>query len=159
MIGVDMWQDGQIDSRFVKVRFVRTHPNAKLPTKGTEDAVGFDLYAVEQTTLEPGKFSLISTGWNVAIPKGYEGQVRSRSGLAAKFGVFVLNAPGTIDPDYRGSLGVILCNVGPNRVLIQPGERVAQLVVAPVMEAAMVEVEAFSDDTARGTGGFGSTGR
>ncbi len=141
------------------VRFVRTHENAKLPTKGTEDAVGFDLYAAEEVTLLPNRGTLVKTGWNVAFPKGYEGQVRSRSGLALKHGVFVLNSPGTIDPDYRGALGVILFNTTNHAVAIEVGDRVAQLVVAPVAQAAMVEVEAFSDDTARGSDGFGSTGR
>lgn len=152
---------GRLGTDPVPVQFVRTHPKAVLPTQGTQDAVGFDLYAAldEEVFLKPGTRALIPTGFNIAVPFGYEAQVRSRSGLALKNGVMVLNSPGTIDPDYRGSLGVILYNsdreVG---YIVKPGARIAQLVVAPVTPAAMIEVEAFEDDTARGTGGYGSTG-
>lgn len=144
------------------VRFVRTSPDAKLPTKGTDGAVGWDVYAAEEATLLPGVPTLISTGFNIAVSDGYEVQVRPRSGLALKSGVTVLNTPGTIDPDYRGPLGIILLKVSGDTVLqgykINKGDRVAQLVVAPVTNAAMLEVEAFNNDTARGTGGFGHTG-
>ncbi len=169
-----MWSDDKIEST-VRVRFVRTHANAKLPTKGTDGAVGWDLYACIDRPLElwPGKVLLVPTGWNIAVPDGYEAQVRSRSGLALKHCVFVLNSPGTIDPDYRGGLGVILYNSRltwhpsdnplkyvrePEVYVIEPGARIAQLVIAPVTPAAMVEVEEFGDSTARGTGGYGSTG-
>lgn len=141
------------------VRFVRTHPDAKLPTKGTAGAVGWDVYSVEHKRFYTGDRFLISTGWNIAVPDGYEVQVRPRSGLALKSGILVVNSPGTIDPDYRGPLGVILMYLGPTPFDINPGDRIAQLVVAPVPPAAMVEVESFDDDTARGTSGFGSTGR
>lgn len=144
------------------VRFVRTNPDAKLPTKGTEGAVGWDVYAAEDAVLLPGMPTLISTGWNIAVQDGYEVQVRPRSGLALKSGVTVLNTPGTVDPDYRGPLGVILLKASGETVLqgyrVNKGDRIAQLVVAPVTNAAMVEVKAFDDDTARGTGGFGHTG-
>lgn len=155
-----MWDDKTVEG--MKVRFVRTHPKAQLPTRGTDGAVGWDIYACvdSEMFINPGARALVPTGWNIAVPDGYEAQVRSRSGLALKNGVFVLNSPGTIDPDYRGGLGVILHNsdrdVG---YIVQPGARIAQLVIAPVTRAAMVEVEAFGDDTARGTGGYGSTGR
>lgn len=145
----------------VQVRFVRTHEKAQLPTRGTDGAVGWDLYAAvdKDVFIAAGTRMLVPTGWNIAVPDGYEAQVRSRSGLALKHGVFVLNSPGTIDPDYRGGLGVILYNsdrdVG---YWVQPGARIAQLVIAPVTPAAMVEVEAFNDETARGTRGYGSTG-
>ena len=142
------------------VRFVRTHPDAKLPTKGTEGAVGWDVYSVDEGWLFHGDVKLFSTGWNIAVPEGYEVQVRPRSGLALKEGITVLNTPGTVDPDYRGGLGVILTNCKTfGATYINKGDRIAQLVVAPVTSAAMVEVEAFDDETARGTGGYGSTGR
>lgn len=165
-----MWDDKKVEGvkgayvcppGVVPVRFVRTHEKAQLPTHGTNGAVGWDLYAALDSDefIEPGGRKLISTGWNIAVPYGYEVQVRSRSGLALNNGVFVLNSPGTIDPDYRGSLGVILCNsdhdVG---YVVKPGARIAQLVVAPVTRAAMIEVEAFNDETARGPRGYGSTG-
>lgn len=155
-----MWSDDKLEAS-VRVRFVRTHKAAILPTRGSDGAVGWDLYAAldDDEFIPPGGRKLISTGWNIAVPDGYEAQVRSRSGLALKNGVFVLNSPGTIDPDYRGPLGIILHNsdrdVG---YIVKPGARVAQLVVAPVTRAAMIEVEAFNDETARGTGGYGSTG-
>lgn len=145
----------------VLVRFVRTHPKAQLPTRGTEDAVGWDLYAAmdSDVRIPPGGRALISTGWNIAVPNGYEAQVRSRSGLALKNGVFVLNSPGTIDPDYRGSLGVILFNSDREEgYTVVPHARIAQLVIAPVTPAAMLEVEMFHDETTRGTRGYGSTG-
>lgn len=162
-----MWDDKTVEPHLIvpediytaKVRFVRTHEAAILPTQGTPDAVGFDLYAVEEHFIAPKCRALISTGWNIAVPFGYEAQVRSRSGLALKNGVFVLNSPGTVDPDYRGSLGVILFNSDNDLgYIVKPGARIAQLVIAPVQRAAMFEVEAFNDDTARGTGGYGSTG-
>lgn len=143
----------------VTVRFVRKHPEAKLPTRGSDGAVGWDLYAAKPVYIAPLFRVLVETGWDVAVPDGYEAQVRSRSGLALKNGVFVLNSPGTIDPDYRGSLGVILFNANKDYgYQIDAGMRIAQLVIAPVIPAAMVEVPEFEDTTARGAGGYGSTG-
>jgi dUTP pyrophosphatase len=109
-------------------------------------------------TLPPGGRMVVPTGLRVEIPSGYEGQVRPRSGLAAKFGVTVANAPGTIDSDYRGEVGVILVNLGTEDYSIEPGERIAQLVIAPVIQAAFRRADGLAD-TARGEGGFGSTGR
>lgn len=153
-------ESGRVTPVSPTVRFLRTHSLAKLPTRGTDGAVGWDVYAVETQIILPSRVALISTGWNIAVPDGYEVQVRSRSGLALKNSVFVLNSPGTIDPDYRGSLGVILYNGDPyKQYTVEVGARIAQLVVAPVTPAAMIEVEAFDDTTARGTGGYGSTGR
>lgn len=144
----------------VQVRFVQTHPSAKLPTRGTDGAAGWDLSAAMDAPIRipPGQRRLIPTGFNVAVPDGYEAQVRSRSGLALKQGLFVLNSPGTIDPDYRGPLGVILFNSGLDAIDIKPGDRIAQLVIAPVIPAAMILVSAFDDTTSRGTNGYGSTG-
>lgn len=108
--------------------------------------------------LEPGARKLIPTGLSVAIPEGFEGQVRPRSGLALKFGITVLNAPGTIDPDYRGEMMVLLVNHGDAPFVVRRGERIAQLVVCPVARAELVDVVCL-DETARGAGGYGSTGR
>ena len=132
-----------------------------LPRYETADAAGLDLTAAvpdgEPLTLLPGARALVPTGLVLVLPRGYEGQVRPRSGLALKQGLTVANAPGTIDADYRGELGVILINLGQEPVVITRGMRIAQLVIAPVVQVALREVEAV-DETARGSGGFGSTG-
>ena len=130
-----------------------------LPAYQTEHAAGMDLCAAvsEDVTLAPGARAIIPTGFSVALPPGYEAQVRPRSGLAAKNGVTVANAPGTIDADYRGEVGVILVNLGQESFTITRGARIAQMIVAPVTMIAWQETGALSD-TARGAGGFGSTG-
>ena len=129
-----------------------------LPSYASAGAAGLDLRAAEDATLAPGARALIATGFAIALPRGYEAQVRPRSGLAAKHGVTVLNSPGTIDADYRGEVKVILINLGSESFAIARGDRIAQMVVAPVTRATLTEV-AVLDDTARGTGGFGSTGK
>lgn len=131
-----------------------------LPSYQTADSAGMDLRAALDAPLDlaPGQRALVPTGLALAIPRGFEGQVRPRSGLAAKHGLTVLNSPGTIDADYRGEVKVILVNLGQETVQLVRGERVAQLVLAPVRQLPVVEVSAL-DDTARGAGGFGSTGR
>jgi dUTP pyrophosphatase len=129
-----------------------------LPAYATAHAAGMDVVAAEDVTLRPGFRHAVATGFAIAIPEGYEVQVRPRSGLALKHGITCLNTPGTIDADYRGEVKVILANLGTATVEIARGERIAQLVPAPVQRAAFAEVEAL-DDTARGAGGFGSTGR
>ena len=128
-----------------------------LPAYATNGAAGMDVLAAEDVTLAPGARHAVATGLSVAIPAGYEIQVRPRSGLALKHGISVPNTPGTIDSDYRGELKVILINHGAEPFPIARGDRVAQLVLAPVTQAAWEEV-AELDDTARGAGGFGSTG-
>lgn len=130
-----------------------------LPAYATEGAAGMDAVAAitEDLILAPGDRSAVPTGIAMAIPDGYEVQVRPRSGLAFKHGLTVANAPGTIDSDYRGELKVILINLGPDPVTINRGMRIAQLVPAAVTRAKLVIVESL-DDTTRGTGGFGSTG-
>lgn len=130
-----------------------------LPQYETENSAGVDLHAniEEPVLLEPLQRHIIPTGICVSIPNGYEGQVRPRSGLAAKKGITVLNAPGTIDADYRGEIGVILVNLSDTTFRINPGERIAQLVFAKCERAEFVLVEEL-DETARGEGGFGSTG-
>ena len=133
-----------------------------LPAYETAGSAGMDLRAAvpedKPMTLAPGQRALVPTGLKIALPLGYEAQVRARSGLALKHGVICPNAPGTIDSDYRGECGVILANIGAEPFVIRRGERIAQLVVAKHERAAWVEVETL-DETARGTGGFGSTGR
>ena len=117
-----------------------------------------DLRAAESVTLEPGARHLVSTGLSIALPEGFEAQVRPRSGLAEKHGVTVLNAPGTIDCDYRGEIKVPLINHGQDTFIIARGDRIAQMVIAPVTRINWAEVETL-DETARGAGGFGSSGR
>ncbi len=131
-----------------------------LPHYATEHAAGMDLRAAlaEAVVLAPGERALIPTGLAIALPEGFEAQVRPRSGLALKHGITVLNSPGTIDADYRGEVGVILINHGPQAFPIQRGERIAQMVIAPVSRIAWQPAESL-DDTARGAGGFGSSGR
>ena len=129
-----------------------------LPAYGSEHAAGLDVVAAESLILEPGARHAVATGFAIAIPHGYEVQVRPRSGLALKHGLSVLNTPGTIDSDYRGEVKVILANLGSEPFEIVRGERLAQLVPAPVQRASFEEVEDL-DETARGAGGFGSTGR
>lgn len=129
-----------------------------LPAYATDGAAGMDVVAAEDLTLAPGQRAAVATGFAIAIPHGFEVQVRPRSGLALKHGVTCLNTPGTIDCDYRGEVKVILANLGQEPFEVRRGERIAQLVPAPVLHAALVEVDAL-DATARGAGGFGSTGR
>ena len=142
------------------VRVRRLKPGAALPTYMSDNAAGMDLSAAMATavTLPPMGRQVIATGLALAIPDGYEGQVRPRSGLARRSGVTILNAPGTIDADYRGEVLVLLVNLSNEDVVIEPGERIAQLVIAPVARAATQEVDSL-EDTDRGAGGFGSTGR
>lgn len=128
-----------------------------LPAYATDGAAGMDVCAAEDVELAPGGRHAVATGFAVAIPDGYEIQVRPRSGLAFKHGISVPNAPGTIDSDYRGELKVLLINHGQDSFSIARGDRVAQLVLAPVTRAAFTEVEDL-DETERGAGGFGSTG-
>ncbi|MBS1167547.1 MAG: Deoxyuridine 5-triphosphate nucleotidohydrolase Dut [Proteobacteria bacterium] len=131
-----------------------------LPAYQSQDAAGVDLVAAVEAplTLSPLGRALVPTGLAMALPSGYEAQVRPRSGLAAKHGVTVLNSPGTVDADYRGEVKVILINLSDTPFTIVRGERIAQMVIAPVSRVRFVETEAL-DATARGAGGFGSTGR
>lgn len=137
----------------------RLHPNAEAPSYQTEGAAGMDLHAClsEPVVLAPGARALIPTGWACALPPHLEAQVRPRSGLAVKSGVTVLNSPGTIDSDYRGEIKVLLINLGPEPFTVTHGLRMAQLVVAPVVQIAWQEVETLPE-TVRGAGGFGHTG-
>jgi dUTP pyrophosphatase len=128
-----------------------------LPGYATAGAAGMDVLSAEDVTLAPGGRHAVATGLAMAIPPGFEIQVRPRSGLALKHGITVPNTPGTIDSDYRGELKVIMINLGAEPFAIRRGDRVAQLVLAPVVQAGWLEVDEL-DDTARGAGGFGSTG-
>lgn len=129
-----------------------------LPSYATAGSAGLDLRAAAALTLKPHQRALVPTGLAIALPHGFEAQVRPRSGLAVKHGVTVLNAPGTIDADYRGEIQVPLINHGDADFVIARGDRIAQMVIAPVMQVDLVEVAAL-DDTARGGNGFGSSGR
>lgn len=146
-------------SREIEVRILRRTTNP-LPAYETVDSAGMDLRAhLDQAiVLEPGERILIPTGLHLEIPPGYEGQVRPRSGLALKQGLTLVNAPGTIDADYRGDVGVILINLSKEDQRVEPGDRIAQLVFAPLTRAVLVEADELGT-SARGTGGFGSTGR
>lgn len=141
------------------MRVTRLRSDAVIPYYATTDAAGMDLSACLDAplTLAPGTFVAVPTGLAIALPKGHEGQVRPRSGLAAKHGVTVLNSPGTLDADYRGELKVLLINHGPAAFVIEPGMRIAQLVVAAYAAPTIVETREL-DATERGSGGFGSTG-
>lgn len=144
----------------MKVTFQRLRPDAVVPQYMTEHAAGMDLVAAldAPVTLAPGDRRAIGTGLAMAIPVGFEGQVRPRSGLAIKHGVTVVNAPGTIDADFRGECMVLLVNVGREAYVIESGQRIAQLVIAPVVQVE-VEIAEQLPATVRGAGGFGSTGR
>ncbi|HEY5945542.1 MAG TPA: dUTP diphosphatase [Kofleriaceae bacterium] len=143
-----------------RVQVRRLRPDAIVPRYQTVDAAGMDLHAAldQAMQIEPGAVGAVPTGLAMAIPRGFEGQVRPRSGLARKHAITVANAPGTIDSDYRGECMVLLINLGRDTFTIAPGDRVAQLVIAPVAQAELVEVAELSA-TDRGAGGFGSTGR
>ena len=140
------------------IKFKKLSPKATLPTRGSAQSAGLDLYASESATLYPGEWCAVATGLSMALPSGCEGQIRPRSGLALKKGLTVLNAPGTVDADYRGEVKVILVNHSDSPVVLEVGDRIAQLVVQRVEMFEPVEVESL-DDTARGDGGFGSTGK
>lgn len=146
----------------VEVRQLPHSEGLALPAYQSTDAAGLDLVAAvpdeAPLTLSPGQRAMVPTGLAIALPAGFEAQVRPRSGLAAKHGVTVLNSPGTIDADYRGEINVILINHGASPFMIRRGERIAQMVIAPVVQARLVPVDTLAD-TARGSGGFGSTGR
>jgi len=143
----------------IALDIVRLKPEARLPRYMSEHAAGMDLHACleQKIALLPGERTLVPTGLAVAIPPGYEGQVRARSGLALRQGLALVNAPGTIDADYRGELGVLVVNLGQETITIGDGDRIAQLVIAPVVRADLHEVSTL-EETLRNDGGFGHTG-
>lgn len=139
------------------LRFKRIHPDAVLPAYAHPSDAGMDLRSVDELTLAPGARALVHTGLVMLLPPQYEAQVRPRSGLALKNGVTVLNTPGTIDSGYRGEVGVILVNLGAEDFCVKKGDKIAQMVVAPVTQPTIAETDVI-DETDRGAGGFGSTG-
>ena len=141
----------------VMVKRLPGNDDLPLPAYATAGAAGMDVVSAEDVDLAPGARHAVATGLSMAIPEGFEIQVRPRSGLALKHGITVPNTPGTIDSDYRGELKVIMINLGAETFSIRRGDRVAQLVLAPVTRASWLEVDTL-DETARGSGGFGSTG-
>ena len=142
-----------------ELRIARLSPLATLPAYQTDHAAGLDLHAAlaEPVVLGPGDIRLVPCGFAMAVPPGYEAQVRPRSGLALRHGVSMPNAPGTIDADYRGEVQVPLINLGREPFVVEPGSRIAQMIIAPVARCVVEEVDEL-DETGRGTGGFGSTG-
>ncbi|MGD8321928.1 MAG: dUTP diphosphatase [Gemmatimonadota bacterium] len=142
----------------VRFRRLASNPDLPLPEQATPHAAGYDVRSCEEVTLQPGEIRLVPTGLVMELPEGVECQVRPRSGLALRHGVTLPNSPGTIDPDYRGELRVIMQNLGREPVLLGRGERIAQLVFARFEIPEVLEAEELSE-TRRGEGGFGSTGR
>jgi len=158
---LEIWDEGEHILERVTVKFKRLEGSTDLPLPGyeSEGSSGMDIRACvnEPVLLKPGEISLIPTGLAVSIPRGYEGQMRPRSGLALKHGIGMVNAPGTIDSDYRGEIGIIVVNWGPKPFSIRRGDRIAQLIITRVYQAHMVEVDDL-DPTPRGEGGFGHSG-
>jgi len=139
------------------LRFKRIHPDAVLPSYAHPSDAGMDVRSVADLTIAPGRRALVPTGLVMLLPPMYEAQVRPRSGLALKNGVTVLNTPGTIDSGYRGEIGIILMNLGEDDFTVKKGDKIAQIVIAPVTQPEIVETDSI-DETDRGAGGFGSTG-
>lgn len=143
----------------IKFKRLEHGQGLELPSYATEEAAGMDVRSAVDIVIQPSKRAMVQTGLVVEIPKGFEIQVRPRSGLALKHGITITNSPGTVDSDYRGELCVILHNLGDEDFVVQRGDRIAQLVMAPVARATIIEVDDFDSTTNRGAGGFGSTGR
>ena len=143
----------------IKIKRLEHGRDVPLPVRMTEHAAGFDLHAAvtESITMQPGEIRLVPCGFAMALPQGYEAQVRPRSGLASRHGITMINSPGTIDADYRGEVQVPLINLGKSAFTIERGMRIAQMVVMPVPDVKLLEVEDL-DETRRGKGGFGHTG-
>lgn len=141
----------------MKVRVKKIHKDAKIPSYAHLGDSGMDLYSVEGATIEPGERKMVGTGLRISVPKGFEAQIRPKSGLAANFGVTVLNTPGTIDSSYRGEIRIIVVNLGKEAYKVEKGKKIAQMVIAKVEEAEVEETDEL-DETTRNNGGFGSTG-
>jgi dUTP pyrophosphatase len=142
----------------IKILRLPNGADLPLPSYATTGSAGLDLRSAEALTIKPGARALVATGISIALPENTEAQVRPRSGLAVKHGITVLNSPGTIDADYRGEIKVPLINLGADDFVIARGDRIAQMVVAPVVQVQLVEVASL-DETTRGAGGFGSSGK
>ena len=145
----------------LKVQFVKIHPKAQLPIYATEGAAGMDLVNVleKPLTLQAGERAKVPTGLIIILENGFEGQVRPRSGLAAKHGITLTNCIGTVDSDYRGEICCLMINLGNEPYTIEPGERIAQLVISPVIQVDTELIDKIPEETKRGAGGFGSTGK
>ncbi len=143
----------------VQIKRLRVNPSVTLPRYMTKGSSGMDLFAclAGDVTLQPGERGLFPTGISVALPEGFEGQVRARSGLAVRHGIALVNAPGTIDADYRGEISVVLINLGQEPFTVRNGDRIAQMIICPVFRAVLEEVDDLSE-TGRQGGGFGHTG-
>jgi dUTP pyrophosphatase len=142
----------------IKILRLPNGTDLPLPSYATSGSAGLDLRSADSLTLKPGARALVATGIAIALPENHEAQIRPRSGLAVKHGVTVLNSPGTIDTDYRGEIKVPLINHGQEDFIIAQGDRIAQMVVAPVVQVTLQEVSSL-DETDRGSGGFGSSGK
>jgi dUTP pyrophosphatase len=144
----------------ISIKFKRLLPNATIPRYMTDGAAGMDLAAAIEIPLSipPGEGTAVGTGFAMELPEGYEAQIRPRSGMVARHGVTVADAPGTIDSDYRGEIIVLLINHGRNPYIVLPGDRIAQLIISPIVRVRMIEELVELSSTDRGTGGFGSTG-
>lgn len=142
----------------MEVLITRLDPDVPLPSYARQDDAGADLVCAGDVDLAPGQRAVVGTGIAIALPPGYAAFVHPRSGLAARHGVTLVNAPGTIDADYRGEIKIILINLGEDPIVIKPGDRIAQMVIAPVARAELIEVESLAESS-RGAGGFGHTGR
>ena len=153
-------QTNHIMRPMVKIMRLPHGTDLPLPSYETKGSAGLDLRAAcqDNINLSPQNSTLIPTGFAMALPPSYEAQIRPRSGLAAKYGITLLNTPGTIDSDYRGEIKIILINLGSEDVLIERGDRIAQMIIAPCCQAQLLQTQTL-DDTQRGTGGFGSTGK
>ncbi len=143
--------------KHLNIKFKKLNSHSLIPEYMSNSASGADIYACEEVVIEPGEIKLVSTGFSLAIPEGFEGQIRPRSGLALKHGISVLNSPGTIDSDYRGEVKVILINLGKKAFTVKYGDRIAQLVITEVARASFQTVQDL-DETQRSEGGFGHTG-
>jgi dUTP pyrophosphatase len=141
----------------MKIKMQKVEEDAKIPSYAHPGDAGMDLYAAESVVLKPGERTIVSTGFKMALPEGYEAQIRPKSGLAAKHGVSVVNTPGTVDAGYRGIVGVILINHGNEEFAVEKNMKIAQMVINKVENPDIEEVDEL-DDTSRGEGGFGSTG-
>jgi dUTP pyrophosphatase len=147
-----------MDMNNIRVYFTKLHEDAKVPTYAKEGDCCCDLYSLEDVKIKSKDWTLVDTGIAIELPQGFEAQIRSRSGNAFKHGVFVLNAPGTIDEGYRDSIRVILMNLGPLPYMVEKGDRIAQMKFSPVYKGYFLE-RTYLSDSDRGTGGFGHTGR
>lgn len=146
------------ESQTAMIKMGALRDGIKVPTRATPGSSGFDVYSPQSFMLEPGERRFVELGFRLLLPDGWEAQMRPRSGLAKRYGVTLLNSVGTIDSDYRGEVAAILVNLGPGKVTLFEGDRIAQLVFCPVPKAAIIEVDSIDTRTERGVGGFGSTG-